>query len=73
MLLKKKLKGIKNKYDHKKIGGAPLLGVAKIVIKCHGNSKAENIEQAILQAYTLSENKLIEKVTEAVESKKENE
>lgn len=73
LLLKKKLKGIKNKYDHKKIGGAPLLGVAKIVIKCHGNSKAENIEQAILQAYTLSENKLIEKVTEAVESKKENE
>lgn len=68
LLLKKNLKGIKNKYDHKKIGGAPLLGVNKIVIKCHGNSKAENIASAINQAYTLANNKLIDKVSKAVEN-----
>ncbi len=68
LLLKKNLKGIKNKYDHKKIGGAPLLGVSKIVIKCHGNSKADNIAAAINQAYTLAKNKLIEKVSKEVEN-----
>lgn len=68
LFLKNNLKKIKNKYDHKKIGGAPLLGVTKIVIKCHGNSKADNIAVAINQAYTLGKNKLIEKVSNAVEA-----
>ena len=66
LLLKKSLKGIKNKYDYQKLGGAPLLGVSKIVLKCHGNSKADSIAKTIEQAYTLSKNKLIQKVSEAV-------
>ncbi len=68
LFLKGKLKKLKNKYDHKKIGGAPLLGVSKIVIKCHGNSKADSIATAINQAYTLAKNQLIQKVTSAVEN-----
>ncbi len=66
LFLKGSLKRIKNKYDHKKIGGAPLLGVTKIIIKCHGNSKADSIAIAINQAYTLGKNKLIDKVKDAV-------
>lgn len=66
-LLKKSLKGIKNKYDYQKLGGAPLLGVSKIVLKCHGNSKAESIARTIEDAYKLAHNKLIEKVTESIE------
>lgn len=66
LLLKNSLKGIKNKYDYQKLGGAPMLGVSKIVLKCHGNSKADSIAKTIEQAYTLSKNKLIQKVTEAV-------
>ena len=66
LMLKKNLYGLKKKYDHKRVGGAPMLGVNKIVLKCHGNSKAESIAAAINQAYTLAENKLIEKVSKAV-------
>ena len=66
LMLKKNLYGLKKKYDHKKIGGAPLLGVSKIVLKCHGNSKADSVMATINQAYTLGVNKLIEKVSKAV-------
>ncbi len=67
LLLKKSLKGIKSKYDYQKLGGAPMLGVTKIVLKCHGNSKAETIAKTIEQAYQLGQNKMIEKVSKAVE------
>ncbi len=66
LMLKKSLYGLKNKYDHKKVGGAPLLGVTKVVLKCHGNSKAESICATINQAYTLGKNRLVEKVLKAV-------
>ena len=69
LLLKNNLKGLKQKYDYKKIGGAPLLGVNKVVIKCHGNSKADSVSKAIEQAWTLCKNKLVEKVAKAVEEK----
>ena len=66
LLLKKHLYGLKKKYDHRKVGGAPLLGVSKIVLKCHGNSKAESVAATIDQAFTLGKNKLVEKVLKAV-------
>lgn len=69
LLLKKNLYGIKKKYDYRKVGGAPMLGVNKIVLKCHGNSKADSIATTIKQAYTLAENKMIERVTKAVNEK----
>ena len=43
-----------------------LFGVSKIVLKCHGNSKAESVTATIEQAFTLGKNKLIEKVSKAV-------
>ncbi len=66
LMLKKNLYAMKKKYDYKKLGGAPLLGVKKIVLKCHGNSKADSIANTIEQAYKLANNKLIEKVSSAV-------
>ena len=66
LLLKKKLRCIKTKYDYRKVGGAPLLGVSKIVLKCHGNSKADSIATTIEQAFTLAKNNMIEKVKKAV-------
>ena len=71
LLLKKKMKGIKQKYDYTKVGGAPLLGVTKIVLKCHGNSKADSIASTIEQAFVLANNKLIEKVKTDVEKNEE--
>lgn len=67
LLLKKGLYGLKGKYDHRKVGGAPLLGVSKIVLKCHGNSKADSVATTIEQAYNLAQSKLIEKVKKSIE------
>lgn len=71
LLLKRGMYAIKEKYDYRKIGGAPMLGVNKIVIKCHGNSKANSIENAVEQAYTLAKNNLIERVHKAVAKNEE--
>ena len=64
----KKVKGV---LDYKKFGGAPLLGTAKIVIKCHGNSKANSIAMAIEQVVTLHKNGMIENISEAVQVEEE--
>ncbi len=73
LMLKKNLYALKKKYDYKKVGGAPLLGVNKIVIKCHGNSKADNIASSIEQAYILAKNKMIDKVKKEVEKEEKDE
>ena len=48
-----------------------MLGVSKIVLKCHGNSKADSVETTILQAYELAKNKMIEKVSKAISKNEE--
>lgn len=71
LMLKKGLYGLKNKYDHRKVGGAPMLGVNKIVLKCHGNSRADSVETTINQAYKLAQSGMIEKVKKAVAKNEE--
>ena len=44
------LSEIKRMMDSEEVGGAPLLGAAKPVIKAHGSSKAKGIKNAIRQA-----------------------
>ena len=46
----KKAKGLKKRFDAKEYGGAPFLGIAKPVIKAHGNSDAKAVKNAIRQA-----------------------
>ncbi len=41
--------GLREKIDDSGYGGAPLLGVNGLLIKCHGSSKARSIEQALLK------------------------
>ena len=45
--LMKDLKGIKEKFDYNKYGGAPILGASKPVFKAHGDSKATTMFNAI--------------------------
>ena len=56
LVLKPGLTKLKNMMDYKSIGGAPLLGVSKPVIKAHGSSDARAFcsacEQAILFAHS---------------------
>ena len=44
------LKDLKKTMDYKEVGGAPLLGIAKPVIKAHGSSDPEAAKSAIRQA-----------------------
>ena len=48
--VKNGLRGIKHKMDSEEVGGAPLLGTARPVIKAHGSSTAKGIKNAIRQA-----------------------
>lgn len=41
---------LKRMMDSEEVGGAPLLGAAKPVIKAHGSSKAKGIKNAVRQA-----------------------
>ena len=50
LLLKKKIKALKKRYDSSEHGGAPILGISKPVIKAHGSSKAKALKNAIRQA-----------------------
>ena len=54
---------------------APLLGVKKLVIKCHGKGKEETFEQTILTTYKLAKDNLLGNLKDAiaVSVKKENE
>ena len=56
LVLKPGLTKLKNKMDYKNIGGAPMLGIAKPVIKAHGSSDARAfcsaMEQAMLFAHS---------------------
>lgn len=50
LLMRKKLKNFKKKFDAKEHGGAPILGLSKTVIKAHGSSDARAFSNAIRQA-----------------------
>ena len=50
VMVKSKLQEIKRKYDPTEYGGAPILGIAKPVIKAHGSSNAKAFKNAIRQA-----------------------
>lgn len=55
-LVRKQIMQLKKDFDVKEYGGAPLLGIAKPVIKAHGSSKAKAFSSAIKQAVTIVRN-----------------
>lgn len=66
LALKGEFKSFKEKFDYKKHGGAPLMGVNGVVIKAHGSSDARAFYNAIKQAKTAVDGKLVEKITECL-------
>lgn len=63
LLAKKSLYSLKDKMNYDDIGGAPLLGVKKPVIKAHGSSNADAIKNAIKQAKICAENDVAGKIS----------
>lgn len=66
LFLKSTFKRIAKKLDYNKSGGAPLLGIDKVIIKSHGSSKASSIMASCIQAYELYESKYIDAIKEAL-------
>ncbi len=64
LLMKKQLYGLKDEFDASEYGGAPLIGLAKPVIKAHGNSDAKAIYNAVKQAAAFSRSGAIQKFDE---------
>jgi len=63
LVIKKDLYEVKSLMDSSEVGGAPLLGVKKTVIKAHGSSDAKAIKNAVRQAIAFNENGVIEKIS----------
>lgn len=64
LVIKKDLYALKSMMDSSEVGGAPLLGVKKPVIKAHGSSDAKAIKNAIRQAVTFTQNGVIDTISE---------
>lgn len=60
------LNAFKDKLDPNKVGGTAFIGISKAVIKAHGASNAEAIENAVGQAAAFARSGLIEKIKENV-------
>ena len=61
------LNEFKSKLDPNKVGGTAFIGISKPVIKAHGASNAEAIENAIGQAAQFASSGLIEAIEEHIE------
>lgn len=66
LLLKSVFKNVKKKMDYNAHGGACFLGVNKIVVKSHGASKSKSITASILQAKSLAEAKVCDKIRSGI-------
>ena len=55
---------LKSMMDSSEVGGAPLLGVSKPVIKAHGSSDAKAIKNAIKQAIIFTKKNVINTISE---------
>ncbi len=66
LLLKGAFKKVKATMDYNSKGGAPFVGLTKLVIKAHGSSKASSINGAINQVIEMNKGHLIEKIVESL-------
>ncbi len=76
LFMLKGLKGVKKPFDMANRASAPMLGVKKLVCKCHGKSKGEAFATTILETQQMAKSGLIDKMQEAlinIESKKQGE
>ncbi|MCU6712310.1 phosphate acyltransferase PlsX [Paenibacillus sp. J5C_2022] len=64
-----RLKALKKKMDYKEHGGAPLLGLDGLVVKCHGSSDVVAVKNAVRQARIAIQNKLVDSIAAEINGK----
>lgn len=68
LLCRKQIGVIKKNFDAREFGGAPILGVAKPVIKSHGSSDAKAFKSAICQALLCAKLSMTEEISAEIDS-----
>jgi glycerol-3-phosphate acyltransferase PlsX len=63
------LRGLRRKMDYKEYGGAPLLGLSGVVVKCHGSSDARAFRNGIRQARDAVRHGLIRAIADHISGK----
>ena len=63
LMIKKPMKAMKKELDPSELGGAPILGISKPVVKAHGSSDAKAFKNAIRQVIGYAESGAIEQLT----------
>ena len=63
------LRGVRRKMDYKEYGGAPLLGLGGVVVKCHGSSDARAFRNGIRQARDAVRHGLIRAIADHISGK----
>ena len=66
LLMKKSVMELKDFMDYRNYGGAVMLGTKKIVVKCHGNGRANTVRNSIDQAYKMQLNGLNAEIEKAL-------
>jgi glycerol-3-phosphate acyltransferase PlsX len=66
-LVMKDLKSFTVRLDPNKVGGTAFIGISKPVIKAHGASNAEAIENAIVQAKTVAASGIVEDIEKNID------
>ena len=67
LVLKKDVKKLKDDFDPSEVGGTPLLGISKLVIKAHGSSDARAIYNAVRQAKAVTQANVIPSIEANIE------
>jgi len=67
LMIKKPLKNMMKSLDYTEYGGAPLLGLNGLVVKCHGSSDEKAIKNAILQCYKFKKENVNKKIKEKIQ------
>ena len=62
------IKSFRKRMDYTEYGGAPLMGIAKPVIKAHGSSNAVAIKNAVRQAKIMYDKDVIAEITKALQN-----
>ncbi len=68
LLMKSELDVVKKNFDATELGGAPILGVNKPVIKAHGSSKAKAFKNAIRQAIAFADTDMASEIEQTLSS-----
>jgi len=68
LLLKPTLRKFKKSFDYSEHGGAPLLGINGIFVKCHGSSNRIAIKNGLYQAQRFIEQGVVSNIAQAIDA-----